>query len=145
MAAVLRDSVLYDKLHVQKYVADARDRTGRVVPIPFELTVVSPSTAADTYNLCVLPANCEVVGIEAVSNALGASAGTGVLVDIGDSVDPDRFVDSWDADLAESHAQLAFAGQRYRPAADTVVVALFAVAPVVGRVIKGCFYVVPGA
>ena len=37
MAVTNRNSALYLKLHVNKYLGDARDRGGRPVPIPFSL------------------------------------------------------------------------------------------------------------
>ena len=146
MAAVLRDSVLYDKLHVKKYPGDARDRAGRIVPIPFEITVVSPSTVADTYNACVLPANCRVVGLDCTTDGLGASAGAGRTLSLGDSGSSTRYVNAADFDLVNAQAPLAAAGQGYKPTADTIVVALSGGgAWVVGKVIKGCFYVIPAA
>lgn len=141
MAAVLRDTVLYDKLHVKKFLADARDRDGRMVPIPFELVAIAGEAIGNTYNLCVLPANCEVVGLEAVSGGLTATA----TVAIGDAGDPDRYALAGGT-AAESRYHLAFAGTRFRPTADTIVVATNAVAALTeGNTIKGCFYVVPGA
>jgi hypothetical protein len=146
MAAVLRDTTLYDKLHVKKYVGDARDRGGRVVPIPFELTVVSPSTVADTYNMCVLPANCKVVGLECTSDGLGPSAGGGRTFALGDSGDADRYMVASDFDVANAQGTLANTGQGYKPSADTIVVGTIAgAAGVVGKVVKGCFYVIPAA
>lgn len=148
MAAVLRDTTLYDNLHVKKYLSDARDRDGRVVPIPFEVTIASPATTGDTYNMCVLPANCEVVGLEFAGQAFSASAGVGTTFALGDSGSANRFMIAADVDAAESHGVLAFAGQRFRPTADTIVVGTLGgtvTAVAVGKKAKGCFYVVPGA
>lgn len=154
-----RDSVLYDKLHVKKYLADPRDQRGRLVPIPFEHTVVSGEVggasagAQDKVNLCVLPANCEVVGLNLSAENIWASAGTNGTFQLGDFGDDDRYVVATEAYTATGspitgdgkHVNgLAFAGQNYKPAADTVVQLTWKAAnPVVGKKIKGCFFVIP--
>lgn len=141
MAAVLRDSVLYDKLHVKKYLGDGRDRGGRVVPIPFEITIVSPRTIGDTYNLCVLPANCEVVDMQC-----RASVDLVGLITIGDAGAAARYLASTDFSASTVLGTLAQAGLRYRPAADTVVVmTINTSAGALGGILKGCFFVVPAA
>jgi hypothetical protein len=150
--ATTRDSTLYTKLHVNKYLGDARDRGGRVVPIPFEHTVVTGETGGasagvqDLVNLCVLPANCMVVGFVLVREALGASAGAGVNLRIGDSGDDDRYMAITDSDAAGAIESLAFTGQNYKPTADAVVQGKWSTAnPVVGKIFRGTFLVVPGA
>lgn len=160
MAVTNRNSTLYTKLHVNKYLGDARDRGGRLVPIPFSHTVVSGETGGasagvrDTVNLCVLPANCMVVGLIFKSNALWASAGTNGTLQLGDSGDDNRYMEATELYSAESplptegtvRFQLANAGLLYKPTADTIVLAEYRVAnPVVGKIFKGCFLVVPGA
>lgn len=158
--ATTRDSTLYTKLHVNKYLGDARDRGGRAVPIPFEHVVVSGETGGasagvqDKVNLCVLPANCMVVGLEFKSNALWASAGTNGTLQIGDSGDDDRYMAATELYSADSplpteatvRPGLALTGQNYKPTADTVVQAIYKTAnPVVGKTFKGVFWIVPGA
>ena len=162
MAVTNRDSTLYAKLHVSKYLGDARDRGGRVVPIPFQHTVVSGETGGasagvrDTVNLCVLPANCMVVDLEVTAEAVWASAGVNGTFSIGDSGNVARYLGATEAYTADpggpiategqKHAGLAFAGQNYKPTADTIVLLEWRVAnPSVGKVIKGCFFIVPGA
>ena len=159
MTVVNRNSTKYLKLSVNKYLGDARDSGGRLVPIPFEHTVVSGETGGasagvrDTVNLCVLPANCEVNHMVFHSNALWASAGTNGTLQIGDSGDDDRYMVATELYSAESpnpaeatvRVGLAMAGQNYRPTADTIVKAEYRAAnPVVGKTFKGCFYVIPG-
>lgn len=155
-----RNSTLYKKLHVDLFLGDARDADGRVVPIPFEHTVVSGETGGasagvqDKVNLCVLPANCEVVGLDFVSEALWSSAGTNGTLEMGDSVDSDRYLKAtelYDANGPRATegdlrgGRLAFTGMRYRPTSDTIVQATYKTAnPVVGKKFRGCFYVVPG-
>ena len=153
----VRESVIYASVHTNKYVADARDGGGRVVPVPFEHTVVSgelggaSAGVSDEVNLCVLPANCEVVGLQMVHEGFAISAGVGVTFDIGDSGDPNRYYvtgdnpEGADEDIAGSIGKLAVAGMKYRPTADTIVLLQWGVAnPVVGQIIKGCFYITPG-
>lgn len=154
--ATTRDSALYTKLHVNKYVGDARDFGGRAVPVPFDHTVVSGETGGasagvqDLVNLCVLPAHCMVVGIEIAHGALGASAGAGRLLDIGDVGDPDRFVAGLDVDVTTTglvfQTSLALTGQNYRPTAETIVQGRWRGGnPVVGQRVVGNFFIVPGA
>ena len=93
-----RDSTLYDSVYVKKYITDPRDRGGRAVPIPFAHTVVAGETGGasagvqDAVNLCVLPANCEVVGLDFASNDVWASAAVNGTLQIGDSGDDDRYM-----------------------------------------------------
>src|SRR3990170_4726539 len=134
-----RNSALYAKLHVNKYLGDARDYGGRMVPIPFEHTVVSGETGGasagvqDKVNLCVLPANCMAVGLEFKANALWASAGTNGTLQLGDSGDDDRYMVATELYSVESPLPtegtvrfgLAFAGQNYKPTADIIVQATY--------------------
>src|SRR5689334_16590779 len=132
--ATTRDSVTYAKIHTNAYIGDARDRAGRLVPVPFEHTVVSGETggasagAQDKVNLCVIPANCMVVGLELVTDDLWASAGVNGTFQLGDSGDDDRFVTATESYTAAGaggpiategmkHGGLAFTGQNYKPTA----------------------------
>ena len=158
--ATNRNSTQYAAIHVSKYLTDARDRGGRVVPIPYEHTVVSGETGGasagvqDTVNLCVIPANCKVVGHAFVSNDLWASAGTNGTIEIGDSGDTDRYMLATEAYTAlgspstadgEAVNILPYAGQNYEPTAAVTVIATWKTAnPVVGKGFKGCFFVIPG-
>ena len=151
MALENRDSALYLKLWVNKYLGDARDYGGRAVPIPFSHTVVSGESGGasaatrDTVNLCVLPANCMVLDFRLIFEALAVSAGVGMTLQVGDSGDADRYMVATDADAAGSVNGLAFTGQLYKPTADVIVLAEYRVAdPVVGKIYKGFFIVVPG-
>lgn len=159
MTVTNRNSTLYTKLYVNKYLGDATDLGGRAVPIPFQHTVVSGETGGasagvrDTVNLCVLPANCMVVGLEFVSNDVWASAGTNGTFQIGDSGDDDRYMIATELYTAAGSPiateglkkdGLAFAGQNYKPTVDTIVLGEYRVAnPVVGKIIKGVFWVIP--
>src|SRR3972149_2930902 len=160
MPVTNRNSTLYTKLHVNKYLGDARDRGGRIFPIPFPHTVVSGETGGasagvrDTVNLCVLPANCMVIDLIFKSNALWGSAGVNGTLQLGDSGDAARYMVATELYSAESplptegtvRFRLALAGLLYKPTADTIVLAEYRVAnPVVGKIFKGCFLVIPGA
>jgi hypothetical protein len=138
-----RDSALYTKLYVNKYLGDAREAQGRVVPIMFEHAVVAGGELiGDTVNLCVLPANCEVIDLQVITDGLVASA----TVTIGDSGAAARYMASTSMATAELRGFLAAAGMRYRPSADTIVFATYAGGnPGAGKVLKGRFLIVPGA
>ena len=149
MTITNRNSALYLSAWVNKYVQDARDILGAGLIIPFSHTVVSGETGGasanvqDTVNLCVLPANCLVVGFNARNEAMGASAGVGCTFDIGDSGDSDRYA-SIDVDAAGATESLLFTGLLYKPSADTIVLGKWKVAnPIVGKIIKGFFLVAP--
>ncbi len=160
MPATTRNSTLYTKLDVNKYLGDARDRGGRVVPIPFQHVVVSGETGGasagvqDMVNLCVLPANCMVIDLLVSGDNIWASAGVNGTLQLGDSGDDDRYMLATEFYTAASsplgtdikHQGLAVTGQNYKPTADTIVVAKWKVAnPTVGKTFKGCFLVIPGA
>lgn len=153
MTETNRDSVLYDSVYVKKYLSDSRDKNGRAVPIPFFHTVVSGEDNDDSVNLCVLPANCMVVGLEISSNNVWASAGVNGTLILGDVDDTDRYMIATELYTAAGsplgsdfkHHGLAFAGQNYRPTTDTIVKGTYAgTAPTVGKIYKGVFWVVPG-
>lgn len=137
-----KDSTLYTNLDVNKFPPDARDRGGRVVPIPFEHTVVT-EVSGDDVRMCVLPNGCEVVGFEAITDGV---AGTNTTVEFGDSGDVNRFMIAVDFDTAEARGTLAFAGMRFRPTADTIVIMTWGASnPVAGNIVKGRFLIVPGS
>lgn len=136
--ATTRDSVLYAS-KVAKQLQDNRKEMSPMLAIPFEFTTISVFAAGDIYNLCVLPANCRVVGF--TMGALASIAVTAATV--GDSGDADRYAVS--ATLA-GVVSLPMAGtaQGYTPTADTVVfITLVTTTPIAGTV-RGCFYVIPG-
>lgn len=159
MAVTNRNSTLYANLHVSKYLADNRDHGGPIFTLPFFHTVVSGETGGasagvrDTANLCVIPANAMVIALFLSANDLWASAGVNGTLQLGDAGDDDRYMiatelyTSVGGPIAAQLTQvnlLAFAGQNYRPTADTIVRAEYRVAnPVVGKIVKGCFLVVP--
>ena len=158
MAVTNRNSALYTSVYVNKYLADARDVYGSARFIPFLHTIGSGEIGGasagvrDTVNLCEIPANCMVVGLEFKANALWGSAGTNGTLQLGDSGDDDRYMVATELYSAESPLPtegtvrfgLAFAGQNYKTDSATVVKAEYRGAnPVVGKVFKGGFWVVP--
>ncbi len=159
MAVTTRNSTIYAAKHVTFAVADARDGGGRAVPIPFSHTVVSGETGGasalvrDVVRLCVLPANCEVVGLSFSANDVWGSAGANGTLQLGDSGDDDRYMIATELYTAAGGPiatemtkvqNLAFAGQNYKPTADTIVLAQYRAAnPVVGKIFRGCFWVIP--
>jgi hypothetical protein len=143
MAAVLRDTTLYANIWTNKYVADARDRGGRCVPLPFELVGLSPATVADTYNLTVVPMFAKVIDLYGVTDGLGAS----VTASVGDSGSAARYVAAGTS-LATTGltALLAITGMGFKPTADTIVVFTGAGAAItVGKLFKGFLMVIPPA
>ena len=143
MAAVLRDTALYGRLYTSRYIADARDAAQRPLLVPFELIGLSPSTLADTYNLCVLKAFVSVRGLFAITNGLGSS----VTIAIGDSGSAARYLAATSfATTGLNVTTLAVGAYDYRPTADTIVVATGAGAAVtVGTFLRGHFTVQPPA
>lgn len=139
--ATTRDSVIYDSVYVKKYLADNRNSLDGAMVIPFELTAVSAAAISDIYNLCVLPANCKVVGFDVVTTTNAASSAPF----IGDVGDTDRYMAATAMVTANTHGVLANTGAGYKPTADTIVFAtLGGAAPTVGAVLKGYFLVIPG-
>ncbi len=160
--ATTRNSTLYTKLAVNKYLSQGDGTGGRVVPILFQHTVVSGETGGasagvqDIVNLCVIPKDCTVVDMEVVANNIWASAGVNGTAQIGDSGVADRYMaaselytDSPGGPIAtegQKHSGLNYAGQNYKTTADTIVTLTWKTAnPTVGKIIKGCFFVVPDA
>ena len=143
MAAVLRNTALYDRLFTSKYVADARDYGQRPIFIPFELIGLSPATIADTYNIAVLKAFVSVRGLYAITDGLGTS----VTIALGDSGSAARYLAATSfATAGLNVAAIADAGYDYRPTVDTIVVATDAGAAVtVGKKLRGHFTVLPPA
>lgn len=161
MAATTRNSALYLKLHVNKYVGAAGDRGGSLFPIPFQHTVVSgevggaSANARDKVNLCVIPAYYTVIGLDFVSNDLWVTAGVNGTLQLGDAGDDDRYMIATELYTAaggpitgdgKAVNLLAFTGQNYQPTSDTIVLAEYRAAnPVVGKIFKGCFITIKPA
>ena len=161
MATTTRNSALYARVYVNKYLSDARDHAGRLIALPFDHTVVSGETAGasagvqDHVNLCVIPYGAMVIDIAWSADALWASAALNGTLEIGDSGDQDRYVTATELYTATpggpiategmKRAGLADTGQNYRTTADTIVYATYKVAnPVVGKRFKGYFLVTMG-
>lgn len=142
MGAVTRDSVLYSNVFTNSFVADARDRAGRAVPLPFEHTVVAGELIGDIVNLTEIPFGAEVVGLELVTDGIVST------LEIGDAALTDRLMLATNLTAAETHGILAFAGMRFRPVgpASTVVFGTWSVAnPGAGGIFKGRLWIIPGA
>ena len=134
------NSTLYTNVYVNKYVTSAMDRGGRAVPIPFTHTVVA-DVVADTVNLCVIPANCEVVGLDLSNDACGGTC----TLSLGDSGSATRFLPATSMAAAGKNSGMLSAGMRYRPTADALVFGTWAATnPTAAAVIKGVFWIVPG-
>ena len=137
----VHSSALYTKLDTNKYLGDTRDRGGRLVPIPFEHTAASDTTS-DTVLLCTIPANCEVVSLECITDGMGGS----VTIAIGDSGDIDRLMVATAMAASGNRGTLAITGMRYRPSADVTVYATIAGANFTdAKIFKGTITIVPGS
>lgn len=145
-SATARSSSLFTSYVTNKYTPDPRDMHGRVVPVYFTLTVVSASNIGDTYKLFTLPKGWSVAELHCTTNGLGASAGAGVTVAIGDADDADRLMEETDFDAIEAQGVLCYAGVAYRPTADvTVLATIGTAAAVVGKIVKGHVLLIPGS
>ena len=135
------NSATYLKLYVNKYLATQQDRGGPVFCLPFTHTITT-EVAADTVNLCVIPAGAMVLDWAFANDAMGAST-TMALGDAGSST---RYYPATSVTAAGKAAGNLTAGQLYIPTADTIVLATFARAtPTAAAVLKGYFLVILAA
>ena len=134
-----RNSALYTKLHVNKYLAKNED-SARVQELKIQHTVLSGEVAGDVINLCVIPAGYSVVGLLLTHPAMVTTAAV-----LGDAGDDDRYRTTMNLSAAGSLAGVVDAGMLYKPTADTIVQLKFVTGnPTVGSVVKGALLVVPG-
>jgi hypothetical protein len=142
--ATARSSTLYTAFYTTLLPADGRDRNAKVHRFSVGFTIVSASAIGDTYNLLVIPAGWQHSQTVLTGNGLGASAGTGVTVAVGDSGDDDRYVAISDFDLVNAVSTRAYAGANYRPTSDTIMVAKIGTAAgVVGKIVVGFVDLLP--
>jgi hypothetical protein len=66
-------------------------------------TSIATQAANDTINRCILPAGCRVIPELSFIRRDGAAAST-LTIDVGDSGDPDRYSDGFNAAAAGSQA-----------------------------------------
>src|ERR1700675_4165387 len=104
------NSTLYTNVYVNKYITDARDKGGRPVPIKIKHTV-GADTTSDTVQVCVIPANCEVIDFWVAFDACGGSC----TMAVGDAGSATRFMAATSTVAAGKFAGLLSAGQGYRP------------------------------
>lgn len=136
--ATARDSQFYTDRYTTKYPVPVAQGGSTIVRLPWELTVVSAAAASDTYNLCKIPAGATVVGAFATTNGLGASAGAGCTLAVGDSTTAARLIAATDFDASGAQAHLATAGMNYQYTAETTILATIGTGtPVVGQVAHG--------
>lgn len=145
--ATARESTTFTKLYTNKYIGDAREVGSRPVYAEINVTVVSAAAVNDTYSVAKIPANARVCDLFVVGNGNGASAGSGVTVQVGDAGDDDRYGLAADFDAANATLRLNnTAGASYTPTSDTTVILKFGgAAPVVGTTVKGWIKYWPGA
>jgi hypothetical protein len=133
------NSTLYTNVYVNKYLADARDKGGRRVDIPFQHTVGSDTTS-DTVQLCVIPEGHEVVSLDVTFDACGGTC----TMALGDAGSATRYMAATSTVSAGKFNGLLTAGMRFRPTADTIVFITWAGSnPTAAAVIKGTIGTVP--
>jgi|CXWL01.1.fsa_nt_gi hypothetical protein len=134
------NSTTYTNVYVNKYVADARDRGGRVVPLVSTHTVGSDTTS-DTVQLFVIPAGHEVISLDVSFDACGGTC----TMALGDSGSATRYMAATSTVSAGKFNGLLSAGMRYRTTADTIVFITWAGSnPTAAAVIKVAMMTVPG-
>ncbi len=134
------NSTTYTNVYVNKYVTDARDRGGRVVPLVATHTVGSDTTS-DTVQLFVIPAGSEVISLDVSFDACGGTC----TMALGDSGSATRYMAATSVVSAGKFNGLLTAGMRYRPASDTIVFITWAGSnPTAAAVIKVAMTIVPG-
>jgi hypothetical protein len=90
--------------------------------------------ASGTVHLFVHRAGWVCIWAFVSTNGIGASAGSGVTLAIGDSSTADKYITATDFDVAGAVAYLNSTGHLYAPTADKIVTATYsAVAPVAGQ------------
>lgn len=139
--ATARNAASYASLLTGRYEAERRKLGGALYPIPFTVTIVSVSATNDTYKLTQIPANAKVIGLDCVSDGLGASAGVG-SVKIGDSGDDDRYMVQTDLHTTGVHGVLAITGAGYTPTEDTDVVLKVVGGATAAKIITGVIHVI---
>lgn len=143
MSAANRSSTLYTNYETNKYIPIPADRGGSLYPIRFHVTIVSASTANDTYDLFVIPAGWTVCYLQATTDGIGTSAGAGSTAQIGDSGSTARLMAITDFDAAGATGHLALAGVGYTPTVDTIEELKIATAAgVVGKIVAGYVFLI---
>jgi hypothetical protein len=110
------NSTLYTNVYVNKLLADARDKGGSHIDIPFTHTVLGDTTA-DTVQLCVIPSGWEVVSLDVAFDACGGTC----TASLGDAGSATRYMAATSTVTAGKFNGLLTAGMRFRPTADTIV------------------------
>ena len=147
MGATARESVNYAMFWRSGLMGPQHKIAYRPEHRPFEFIVASVSAGGDTYLLTRIKAGEKVVGLFCTTDGLGASAGAGRTLQIGDAADDDRYMLATDFDVVNASGTLAYAGSGFVPTADTDVVAKMHAtnAATVGKRVWGYLAVVPVA
>jgi hypothetical protein len=125
------------------------ERRGQIIVISDSHTVGAGTyvvgtteTASGTVKLFVHRAGWKCIGATVSSGVLGASAGAGVTLAIGDGTTADKYITATDFDVANI-AQLNAKGHHFKPTVDTIVIGTWsAVIPVAAQNVYYTFYFV---
>lgn len=91
--------------------------------IPFHLVIANPSSAAPTLRLGVAPVGFRPAGVRFNCEALSASAGVGLNIQIGDTGDTDRLMADTDCDAAVAfNGNVPVAAYDYEYTAETQII-----------------------
>lgn len=121
-------------------LADFRRGIPRKVSVPFHLVIPTPSSAAPTLRLNRAPAGFKPTGIRFSCEALSASAGVGLNVQVGISGTTALLMADTDCDAAVSfNGNVPVAAYDYEFAADTDIIGTVTAGktPVAGKKIWG--------
>jgi hypothetical protein len=98
--------------------------------------VGTTETASGTVKLFTHRAGWKCVGFTVATEAMGASAGAGVTLAVGDGTTADKYITAFDCDAA-AIATINATGLGYQPTADKVVIGTWsAVIPVATKIVK---------
>jgi len=101
--------------------------------------VGTTETASGTFKMFVHRAGWKCIGATVSTGIIGASAGAGVTLAVGDGTTADKYITAFDCDVA-AIAVLNVKGHHYTPTTDKVVIGTWsAVVPVAGQVVYYTF------
>ncbi len=137
--ATARSAANYASAYDNLYLQNRPDQfKGKVEIRVIDVVIVSAAATGDTYKVAKLRAYERLVGVNIVTNTLGASAGS-CTIKLGDGTTDNLFVTAATGIIDVLNAT----GQGYTPTADVDVVLTITGTPVVGKTIKGYLLIVP--
>ena len=122
------------------------ERRGQIIVISDSHTVGAGTyvvgtteTASGTFKAFTHRAGWKCIGATVSTEAIGASAGAGVTLAMGDGTTADKYITAFDCDVA-AIAVLNAKGHHFKPTVDTVVIGTWsAVIPVATKIVYYTF------